>query len=124
MGIGLRDLAAQAVMAEQRAEPGGGHGSPALAAFQGNEQGARVGAGPFQPQIFFEDFDDFRRHGQNALFISFAEDPHLGIGQLEILDLKSQRLAGAQTVEQHQTHQGEIAEGAKAAPELGGRIRR
>ena len=36
--IGAADLTAQAVMAEQGAESGDGHGLSAVAAFQGNEQ--------------------------------------------------------------------------------------
>jgi len=107
------------MVAKQRAESGGGHGAPTLAAFQGDEQGRGVGERPFQPQIFFEDLDNFRRQRQNAFFVSFAEDSHLCFGQLQILDLKSQHLARAQTVQQHQAHQGEIAKGAKAAPEPG-----
>ena len=119
MRIGVRDLAAHTVMAEQRAESSGSHGPPALAAFQRNEPGAGVGARPFQPQIFLEDLDDLGGQWQSAFFVSFAADPHLGIGQLKRLELKSQDLAGAQTIEQHEAHQGEIAEGAKAAPEPG-----
>jgi hypothetical protein len=124
MRIGMRDLAAQTMMAKQRAESGGSHGPPALAAFQGNGQRGRVGERLFQPQIFFEDFDDFRRQGQNAFLVSFAEDPHLRIRQLGILDLKSRHLARTQASEQHQAHQGEIAEGVQAAPELGDFLRR
>jgi hypothetical protein len=55
---------------------------------------------------------------------AFTEDPHLGIGQLEILELKSQDFAGTQPIEQHQADQGEIAKGAEAAPELGDLVSR
>ena len=37
MGIGLGDLAAEAVMAKQGAQSGRSHGAAALAALQGNE---------------------------------------------------------------------------------------
>ena len=124
MRIGVRNLAAHAMMAEQRAESGGSHGPATPAAFQGNEQEGRIGERPFQAQIFFDDFDDFRRQRQNAFLVSFAENPHLRRGQLEILELKGQYFAGTQTIEQHQTNKGEIAEGAKAAPELGDFLRR
>ena len=56
---------------------------------------------------------------QDALFVSFATDEHLSIGELEIADLKSQDLAGTQAIRQHQTHQSEIAEGTEVAPESG-----
>jgi hypothetical protein len=41
---------------------------------------------------------------QNTLLVTFAENPHLGVGQLEILELESQDLTGTQTVQQHQAH--------------------
>ena len=107
------------MMPEQRAESGGSQGPPALAAFEGNEQSRRVGERPFQTQILVEDLDDFRGQWQNALLVSLAENPHLRIGQLEILKLESQNFAGAEAIQQHQADQGEIAKGAKAAPELG-----
>jgi hypothetical protein len=49
MGIGMRHLAAQAMMAKQRAESGGSHGPPTLAAFQRHEEEGGVGERPFQP---------------------------------------------------------------------------
>ena len=75
--------------------------------------------GPFQTQIFFEDLADFLRQGHDALLISFAENPQMRLGQAEILQPQSQDFAGAQAIEQHQAHQGQIAKGAKAVPELG-----
>jgi hypothetical protein len=117
MRIGRRNWAALAMMAEQGADPGGSHGAPALAAFQGNEQERGVGERPFQPPIFVEDFENFWRQGQDALLASFAENSR--IGQLQIRELKCQDLAGAQPIEQHQTDHSKIAEGAKAVPEIG-----
>ena len=90
-----------------------------LAAFQGNEQERGVGERAFEPQIFVEDLENFRRQGHDALLVSFAKNPHLRIGQLEILQLESQHFTGAQAIEQHQAYQGEIAKGAKAVPESG-----
>ena len=119
MGVGLRNTTAQAMVAEEGAQSGGCHGPSPPTAFQGDEQGRGVGERPFQPQIFFKDLDHFRRQRQNAFLVPFAEDSHVCFGELQILDLKSQHLARAQTVQQHQAHQGEIAKGAKAAPELG-----
>ena len=87
--------------------------------FRGNEQRGRIGGWSFQPQIVFENLDDFRRQRQNAFLVPFAEDSHLCLGQLEIFELKGQHLAGTQTIEQHQADQGEIAKGARAVPEPG-----
>ena len=113
MGIGMCHLAAQSMMAEQGAKSGGSHGPSTLAAFQRNEEKGGVGERPFQAQIFFEDLDDFRRQRQNAFLVAFAEDSHLRLGELE-----RQHFARAQTIEQHQADQGEIAKGAKATPEV------
>ena len=53
-------------MTEQRAKPGHGHGLATLPALQGDEQGGRIGQGPFQVQITSEDREDFRGQRQNA----------------------------------------------------------
>ena len=105
-------------MAEQRAESSRSHGPTPAAALQGNEPGGGVGEGPFQAQIFFEDLADFLGQGQEALLVSFAEHPQLRLGEAEILPPQRQDFAGAQAIEQHEAHQGEIAKGAKAVPEL------
>ena len=118
MWVGVRNLASEAMMAKQRAESGRSHSPPALAALEGNEQERGVGKRPFQPQILFQNPDHFLGQRQKAFLVAFPEDSHLGIGQLEIVELKSQDFARAHPIEQHQTHQGQIAEGAKAAPEL------
>ena len=118
MWVGVRDATASPMMPEQRAESGESHGPSALSAFQGNEQRGRVSERPFQPQIFVEHLDDFRGQWQNALLVSFAEDTHLRVGQLQIVELKGEDLRGAQAIKQHQADQGEIAKGAKAAPEF------
>src|ERR1019366_7822811 len=57
--------------------------------------------------------------GRTRVLFPLPRTPHLSIGQLEIVKLERQHLAGAQAVEQHQAHQGEIAEGAEAVPETG-----
>ena len=106
-------------MAEQRAESRGAHRPSAAAAFQANEQRGRVRQRSFQAQIFFEDLEDFLGQGQEAVLVSFAEHPQLRLSQAEIPQLESQDFAGAQAIEQHQAHQGQVAKGAKAAPELG-----
>ena len=118
MGMGLADLGKLAMVTEQRAESCRGHGLTALVAFQGDEQSGRVGPGPFPARIVPEHFEDFRRQGYDALLASFAEHPHLAFGELQVLRLKRQDLAGAQTIEEHQAYQGETAKGAEALPEF------
>jgi hypothetical protein len=119
VGIGARDVAAQAMMAEQQAQSTRSHSPTPASALQGNEQGGRVSQRSFQALIFFEDLADFLRQGQDPLLISFAENPQVCLGEAEILHPQSQDFAAAQAIEQHQAHQGQIAKGAKAAPELG-----
>jgi len=45
-----------------------------------------------------EDLDGIGRQGQQALFIAFAEDPDLRIGQLEIFESEIEGLTGAEAV--------------------------
>jgi len=42
----------------------------------------------------------------------------LRVGQLKVGELERQDFTGTQAIQQHQAHQGEIAERAKAVPEL------
>src|SRR6266403_2395803 len=42
----------------------------------------------------------------------------LALGELQVSQLKSQDLAGAQTIEEHQAHESQIAIGAETLPEL------
>jgi hypothetical protein len=111
--------AARAMVTEQRAESGGSHGLSSPRAFQANKQGRHIGRWPFQAEIGSEDLNDLCRQRQDALPVAFAENSHLGIGQFEILKLKGEDLARAQTIEQHQTHDRQIPEGAETVPESG-----
>jgi hypothetical protein len=99
MRVGLADLATGAMMAEQRTESGRGHGLSAMAAFQADQQRTRVGERPFQPQIVFQDVDDFLGQGQDALLVSLTEDPHLRVGQFEILELEGEDFTGPEAIE-------------------------
>ena len=59
MWIGVGNLAAAAMVTEQRAESGHSHGLSAPASFQRNEQGGGIGGGPFQAEIALEDGNEF-----------------------------------------------------------------
>jgi hypothetical protein len=54
---------------------------------------------------------------QVALFPAFAQNAQLGLGQLQIFELKGQNLAGTQPIQQHQAHDSKIPEGMEAVPE-------
>jgi hypothetical protein len=99
MGVGLRNVTAQAMMAEQGTQSGWRHGPPPLAAFQRNEQGRGIGERSFQSHILFKHFDDFRRQRHHAFLVAFAENPHVGVGELKIFESESQNLTGTQTVQ-------------------------
>ena len=73
-----------------------------------------MGEGSFQVQIMVEGLDDFGGQGQDAGLASLAEDAQLGIGELQILELEGQDLTRTQAIQEHQAHQGEIAESAEA----------
>ena len=49
--------------------------------------------------------------------MSFAQNPDLCIGELQIFELEIESFLGAESVQQHQSHEGEVPKGAKAAPE-------
>ena len=51
--------------------------------------------------------------------MSFAQNPDLCIGELQIFELEIESFLGAESVQPHQSHEGEVPKGAKAAPELG-----
>ncbi len=119
MGIGLRNPGGQAMVTEESAQSGGGQGQSAMAAFQTDEQRGGVGGRPFQIQVFFQHAADFLWQRQDALLVSFAAHTDLQVGQLQVGELEGQDFTGAQAIQQHQADQGEIAEGTKAAPELG-----
>ena len=65
--------------------------------------------GTFQTQVVIEEFDGFGRQGQHADLVSFAADPDLRLGQLEILTIERQYFAGSQAMQQHQTDDGQVA---------------
>src|SRR5579884_1426010 len=66
-----------------------------------------------------QDLDGVRRQRKQALFVSFPQHAKLGIGQLQVVELKSQGLTRAQAVEQHQGDDRQISKSAKAVPERG-----
>ena len=112
------DLTAHPMVPEQRTKPGRTHRLAALLAFQANEKGGCIGERTFQVQIAPENLQDFQGQRDKALLVSFAMDAHLAVGELQVFELQSQDLAGAQAIEEHQPDQCEITEGAEALPEF------
>ena len=112
-------LAAHPMVPEQRTKPGRTHRLATLLAFQANEKGGCIGERTFQVHITPENLQDFRGQRDMALFVPFAMDAHLAVGELQVFELQSQDLAGAQAIEEHQSDQCEITEGAEALPEFG-----
>ena len=118
MGVGMRDATPHAMMAEERAKPGCTHRLAALPAFQADEQSGRVGERTFQAQIVSENFEEIRRQRHDALLVPFAVDAQLAVGELQVFQLNHQDLTRAQTIEEHQAYESQIAIGAEASPEL------
>lgn len=119
VGISVMDLTAHPMVPEQRTKPGRTHRLAALLAFQANEKGGCIGEWTFQVQIASEHLQDFPGQRDKAFLVSFAMHAHLAIGELQVFELESQDLAGAQAIEKHQPDQCEITEGGEALPELG-----
>ena len=71
--VGRRDLAAQSMMAEQRAQARRCHRLTAPTAFERNEQRWRVGQRPFQMQVALQHFHDLAGQGQSTLLLSLAQ---------------------------------------------------
>src|SRR5256885_10071771 len=117
MRIGLRNLAGDAMMAEQGAESGRGHGLSTMAAFEADEQRKRVSVRPFQPQIILQDVDDWLGQRQESLLVSLTEDAHLCRGQLGILELKGQHFKRPPAIGQNPTPYRQDAKGTKATSE-------
>jgi len=106
-------------MAEQRTQSGGGHGAAALGTFEGDEQSGRVGERPLDPQIVLEGLDGFAGQGQKTFLVAFAEYQDLRFGKSQVFQPQIEDFAGAESIEQHQGHQGEVTKRAKAVPKLG-----
>src|SRR5215472_12483338 len=104
-------------MAKQGAQSGGGHGVSTMAAFERNKQSVRVGQRSFQMQVVFEDLESVAGQRQEALLTSLAEDVETSFGEGQVQQLELEDFAGAQAIEQHQGHDGQVAEGAEAFPE-------
>ena len=124
MRIGTGSFTDQAMVAEQAAEPGSGHGASALGPFEGDEQIGRVGERTFQPDIVLENLDEFAGQGQDASLAAFTQGRDLGVSQVQIFQLQPQHFAGAQAIQQHEARQREVAEGAETGPKLGHLFRR
>ena len=56
---------------------------------------------------------------QHTRFIPFADNSNLRISELKIFHLEREGFTGTQAIQQHQTHQSEIAKRMKAVPERG-----
>ena len=64
-----------------------------------------------------QQLDGFRSQWQAAEFAALAAHAHLRFGKQQIVAVEREHFAGAQTVEQHQTDDGQIPRGAETGPE-------
>src|SRR6516164_7372303 len=98
VGVGLRDPAAESVMAKQGAQSGGGHGVSTMAAFERNKQSRRVGQRSFQMQVVFENSESVGWQGHEAFLPSLAEDVETSFGKGQVLQLELEDFERAQAV--------------------------
>src|SRR5215469_13346944 len=68
-------------------------------------------------QVVFEDLESVGGQGHEAFLTSLADDVKASFGEGQVLQLELEHFAGAQAIEQHQSYDGQVAEGAKAFPE-------
>src|SRR5258708_1803398 len=118
MGIGQRGARGEAMVAEQRPESGGGEGQAAMRALPTDKEGLATGDGPLHEQVFLQHRDHFVGQRQQTRAATLAKDVKLGHGWMEAREWEGEEFRPAQSVEQHQTNNGQIAEGAETVPEL------
>jgi len=53
-----------------------------------------------------EDFEGFGGQGQDTPLVAFTQDGEAGFGRGEVFELEAEDFAGAQTIEQHESHDG------------------
>src|SRR6266568_1942545 len=124
MGMGGQNFGLAAVMTEQGAQPGRGHGLTSTGALEGNEQVRRVGERSFHTQIVLQSPDRIRRQWEDSLLVPFTVHAKLGLTQTKVFQLDSQGLLRAQAIEEHQSNEAEIARGVEAAPKPRDLVRR
>ena len=54
--------------------------------------------------------------GQEAQLAALAAHAQLGFGEQHVVRIQSQHFGGAQSVHEHQAHDGQVARGAEAGP--------
>ena len=74
---------------------------------------------PLQAEIMIEKLHGFRGQGEKPFLIAFPMHTDLRFRQKQILAIQIQDFPGAQSLQQHETDDGQIARGAKAGPEPG-----
>src|SRR5207302_9367209 len=74
---------------------------------------------PLAAELVLEGLDDISRWRHEAFLVALAEDTKVCFGEGEIFELELKNFAGAQAIQQHQGHDGQIAKGAEAFPETG-----
>ena len=115
--VGEGDAGGLAMVAEQGAETGRGHACAACRSFQRDEQRGSTWIGPFQPQIVIEQLDGFRRQRKEAKFTAFAANANLCFGKQCVVPIQSQHFGRPQPLQEHQTHDGQVARCTEAGPE-------
>src|SRR5215813_5131585 len=68
-------------------------------------------------QVVFEDLESVGGQGHKALLTPLADDMKTSFGEGQVLQLELEDFAGAQAIEQQESYDGQVAEGAKAFPE-------
>jgi hypothetical protein len=77
----------------------------------------RGGLWALQPQIVLEQVHGFWSERQKADFLAFAPYANLRFRKQQIAAIQIQHLFGAQSLEQHQSHNGQVTRGTETGPE-------
>src|SRR5271157_2367496 len=72
--------------------------------------------GPFQTPIVIEELHGFRGERQEAQFLAFAPHAQLRFGKQHVVLIQTQHFGGAQSLQKHQAHNGQVPCRAEAGP--------
>jgi hypothetical protein len=89
----------------------------ACGAFQHDEQCGGAGIGPLQAQIVIEQLRGFRRQREEAQLAALAAHAELAFGNNTSSRIQSYDFGGAESMHEHQAHDGQVARVMKTGPE-------
>ncbi len=120
MRVRAGDAGSFAMMAEDRTQTGGSHGTAAARTFEDDEE--RIGSDGLRSlvtQVTTKAGPGLWSQRKDPIFVSLPVDPDLILVELDVLESEADDLTRAQSAEQHQRGDGEISPGSERSEERG-----